>query len=111
VRKPGAFEQYRYREELFPTHYYRMAYDALSGLSVRERAKDYLRILQLAADHGEARVEQAIRSIIESGEVLIVANVETLALTMGCSIIPLAPYIAAPDLRQYEVLSGTGGLP
>lgn len=110
VRKPGAFEEYRYREELFPTHYYRMAYDALSGLSVRERAKNYLRILQLAAHHGEGRVEQAVRSIIESDEVLSSVNVEALVLTMGCSIIPLAPYIAAPDLHQYEVLSGTGGL-
>jgi hypothetical protein len=110
VRKPGAFEDYRYREELFPTHYYRMAYDALSGLSVRDRAKNYLRILQLAADHGEVLVQQAIRSIIESGEVLIAANVETLALTVGCSITPLAPYIAAPDLRPYEALCGTGGL-
>jgi hypothetical protein len=29
VRKPGAFENYRYREELFPTSRFRMAWDAL----------------------------------------------------------------------------------
>ena len=29
VRKPGAFENYVYREELFPTSRFRMAYDAL----------------------------------------------------------------------------------
>ena len=29
VRKPGAFEQYRYREDLFPTSRFRMAYDSL----------------------------------------------------------------------------------
>ncbi len=29
VRKPGAFENYRYREELFPTSRFRMASDAL----------------------------------------------------------------------------------
>jgi hypothetical protein len=29
VRKPGAFENYRYREELFPTSGFRMSYDAL----------------------------------------------------------------------------------
>ena len=29
VRKPGAFENYRYREDLFPTSRFRMAYDAL----------------------------------------------------------------------------------
>jgi hypothetical protein len=29
ARKPGAFENYRYREEMFPTSRFRMAYDAL----------------------------------------------------------------------------------
>ena len=29
VRKPGAFDNYRYREELFPTSWFRMSYDAL----------------------------------------------------------------------------------
>ena len=29
LRKPGAFENYRYREDLFPSHRFRMAYDAL----------------------------------------------------------------------------------
>ena len=30
VRKPGAFENYRYREDLFPTSRFRMAYDSLA---------------------------------------------------------------------------------
>ena len=29
VRKPGAFEHYRYREDLFPTGWFRLAHDAL----------------------------------------------------------------------------------
>ena len=29
LRKPGAFENYRYREDLFPTSRFRMAYDWL----------------------------------------------------------------------------------
>jgi len=29
MRKPGAFENYRYQEDLFPTSRFRMAYDAL----------------------------------------------------------------------------------
>ncbi len=33
VRKPGAFENYRYRDDLFPTSRFRMAYDALIGSS------------------------------------------------------------------------------
>lgn len=104
VRKPGAFEHYRYREELFPTHYYRLAYDALSGLSVKERAKEYLLILQLAARHGEQRVEGAIRSIIENGEILSSRNLERLACEANCCIIPLTPHVALPDLQQYDAL-------
>ena len=29
VRKPGAFDNYRYRDDLFPTSRFRIAYDAL----------------------------------------------------------------------------------
>jgi hypothetical protein len=29
IRKPGAFEHYRYRDDLFPTNWFRLAYDAL----------------------------------------------------------------------------------
>src|SRR5260370_438775 len=32
VRKPGAFESYRYQEDLFPTSRFRMSYDALKEL-------------------------------------------------------------------------------
>jgi hypothetical protein len=33
LRKPGAFDNYRYRENLFPISYYRMAYDFLKNRS------------------------------------------------------------------------------
>ena len=37
VRKPGAFENYQYREDMFPTSHFRMAYDwSLPGITVRE---------------------------------------------------------------------------
>jgi hypothetical protein len=104
VRKPGAFEQYRYRQELFPTHYYRLAYDALSGLSVKERAKEYLLVLQLAARHGEQRVEGAIRWIIENAETMSSMNVEKLTTAANCCIIPLTAQVALPDLQQYDAL-------
>ena len=49
VRKPGAFENYRYREELFPTSYFRMAYDLLRKQDRLRIHKEYLKILYLAA--------------------------------------------------------------
>jgi len=69
VRKPGAFENYRYREELFPTSRFRMAWDALREVAPVRANKHYLEILQLAAEEGEARVDQALRGLLEAGEI------------------------------------------
>ena len=69
VRKPGAFENYRYREELFPTSRFRMAWDALREVAPGRANKRYLEILQLAAQEGEARVDEALRGLLEAGEI------------------------------------------
>ena len=51
VRKPGAFERYHYREDLFPTLTFRRACDELVGrLPQRQAELEYLRCLQLAAE-------------------------------------------------------------
>ena len=66
MRKPGAFEHYRYRDALFPTHRFRMAYDQLREHAVSERAatKTYLVILQMAAQRGEAAVDRALERLL-----------------------------------------------
>ena len=65
VRKPGAFEHYRYRNDLFPTSWFRLAYDALREEHGPKRgAKQYLEILVLAAKRGELRVEETIRLLL-----------------------------------------------
>lgn len=69
VRKPGAFENYRYRDQLFPNSRFRMAWDALRELTPARANKTYLEILQLAAQEGEARVDNALRTLLEQGEV------------------------------------------
>ena len=69
VRKPGAFENYRYRDELFPTSRFRMAWDALRDLAPVRANKRYLEILQLAAEEGEALVDGALRVLLEQGEI------------------------------------------
>jgi hypothetical protein len=71
VRKPGAFENYRYRSDLFPTSWFRLAYDALREEHGPKRgAREYLGILLLAARRGEDRVERAIRFLLGSRQVL-----------------------------------------
>lgn len=71
VRKPGAFENYRYRSDLFPTSWFRLAYDALREEQGPKRgAQEYLALLLLAARRGEARVEGAIRFLLGSQQAL-----------------------------------------
>lgn len=77
VRKPGAFEHYRYREELFPTTQFRMAYDRLHQHFTSSRAiKDYLRILQYAARLSESAVDTVLGWLIRGGELPTLGAVE-----------------------------------
>jgi hypothetical protein len=65
VRKPGAFENYRYRDALFPTSRFRMAYDLLCDSGLHYGAKEYVRILELAAKEGETLVDDALRVLLD----------------------------------------------
>jgi hypothetical protein len=77
VRKPGAFENYRYREDLFPTLRFRIAYDSLKQVFAAARAsKEYLRILQYAARFSEAAVDSALGHLIREGELSTLETVE-----------------------------------
>jgi hypothetical protein len=79
VRKPGAFEHYRYREDLFPTSWFRLAYDALRQEHGPKRgAKEYLGILALAAKRGEAVVEETVRLLLGRRDPLHAAGVAAL---------------------------------
>ena len=50
VRKPGAFANYRYREEMFPTSSFRLTWDTLRAAHSEKVAdKMYVQILHLAA--------------------------------------------------------------
>lgn len=64
VRKPGAFENYIYKEDLFPTHRFRVAYDFLKSSSPDKANKEYISILELAAKENEALVDEAIERLI-----------------------------------------------
>jgi hypothetical protein len=78
VRKPGAFENYRYREELFPTSRFRMAYDALREAQPERGHKEYLGILYLAARQSETAVDEALRTLLDSDQPLTRSAVEEL---------------------------------
>lgn len=67
VRKPGAFENYKYRDDLFPSSYFRIAYDSLKGSHSRQVAgRQYLQILHLAAKESEVHVEGILHELLDS---------------------------------------------
>ena len=67
VRKPGAFRRYRYREDLFPSLLFRVAYDELREDCPETAGRQYLKILQWAAQTSEQRVERVVRQLLEQG--------------------------------------------
>jgi hypothetical protein len=113
VRKPGAFENYRYREDLFPTSRFRMAWDALRELSPLRSNKLYLEILQVAAQEGEARVDDALRCLLEAGELgegKLNAKVVRDLLERESALPPATEIaVAEVDLSAFDVLLGAGG--
>ena len=53
---------------LFPTSRFRMAFDELKERLGSRGSKEYLAILELAAKESEAKVDEALRGLLEKGE-------------------------------------------
>ncbi len=65
VKKPGAFEHYRYHDAMFPTSRFRIAYDSLKKrYTAKSAAARYLKILYLAARGSEVAVDSALMILI-----------------------------------------------
>jgi len=60
LRKPGAFANYCYRDELFPTTTFRRAYDAYKEHIPSKADREYLLLLHLAASQSEHDVMTSI---------------------------------------------------
>lgn len=108
LRKPGAFENYRYRDALFPTHRFRMVYDQLREQNPTERSvtKAYLAIVQLAAQTGEKSVDNALERLLAHGRPLSVEAVsEEIASENAAEHIPHRDAVIVPvDLSIYDRL-------
>ena len=96
VRKPGAFEHYRYREDLFPTTRFRMAYDVLKETTPSRAVKDYLEILHLAAHESETQVDDALRALFDA-EAEISADVVKMILASK------TPAIEATQVEVHQI--------
>ena len=110
VRKPGAFVQYRYRDDLFPSLAFRTAYDHLRQATPQRAERDYVRILHLAATTSESEVETALRLLEEAHQPPVFDQVRDLVRTAATPTLPpvtvdLTPYDALLP-SQREVVHG-----
>ena len=106
VRKPGAFENYRYQEDLFPTSRFRMAYDALKETAPSRASKEYLKILKLAAEAGEVQVDEALREMFQ-GKAGMVITMESIGEVLAKldTIPPVTMVEVTPvDLASFDQL-------
>lgn len=106
VRKPGAFAQYRFRDELFPTTTFRSAYDTLVQHVPSRADKEYVRVLHLAAATSEADVDAALSLLAESQTLPTFDAVREL---VRVATPPAVPQVQPPqfDFQVYDALLTT----
>jgi hypothetical protein len=105
VRKPGAFGNYRYQDDLFPTSRFRIAYDSLKKRHAPSKAtKQYLNILYLAARESETAVDDVLRVLIDKN--MRISDERVKALVQSNESVPTATeiHIPAVDLTCYDQL-------
>ena len=104
ARKPGAFEHYRYRDDLFPSSRFRIAYDTLKEQSPATAHKEYLKLLYLAARETEVGVDDALRVLLNQEEPIDARVVKAMVLS-GQEIPPVTDIVVdAVDLSAYDQL-------
>jgi len=103
LRKPGAFANYQYRDEMFPSLVFRQAYDALEKMSPEKRDKEYLSVLNLAAMTSEHDVEAAVKSLLDAVEAPLFSTIRKMVVPKRLDEVP-AIFIPAPDLCSYDLL-------
>jgi hypothetical protein len=103
VRKPGAFAAYQYRDDLFPTTTFRLAYDRLRTEWPKRADGEYARILHLAATTSESEVETALGLLSEANSLPSFVTVRDL---VKAPVPQPIPPIQAPalDLFPYDQL-------
>ena len=106
VRKPGAFDNYRYRDELFPTSRFRMTYDRLRADRPSRASGEYLKILHCAAQEGEERVDRALGKLLAEERPIDVDAVERLLGNETGTAALADVSIAEVDLVSYDSLLG-----
>jgi hypothetical protein len=105
VRKPGALENYRYKEDLFPSSQFRMAYDLLREQhGVKVGNKQYLQLLELAARQNETAVNEYLRMLLNQDCPISFEIVEALVRSTQGPTTVTDVQVEPVDLEAYDRL-------
>lgn len=106
VRKPGAFENYRYKDDLFPSSLFRVAYDQLITLchSRKSANKQYVKILELAAKESESLVQSALKTLIDNDHYVSFEHIEAIVQSQTQPDTITDVFVADIDLGVYDRL-------
>jgi hypothetical protein len=104
LRKPGAFERYRYREQLFPSGMFRQAYDYLvAQRGPRRGVVEYLQLLKLTSEVRQHDVELMLIDYLSPPGAAW--SVEQLRRTLQPSAdLPVSPVELQPEWNSYDAL-------
>lgn len=108
VRKPGAFENYRYKSDLFLSSWFRMAYDWLKFNIPLQANKNYVKILYYASQEGETVTENVIRYLINNNKELTAEKIkeqidQRLKITQNIEVT-----VMQNELKSYDALIEAG---
>ena len=104
VRKPGAFNDYKYRDELFPSSHFRLAYDSIKKQRPERADKEYLKLLEISAMESETEVEAILIDLRLKKITPSIETVEHMLNTKSeISTTPTA-HVHSVDLDLYDSL-------
>lgn len=100
IRKPGAFKNYQYRECLYPSIAFRLAYDVFAK-SLDNASSAYCDLLKLASMEDEHEVECAIKLLLEANQI---PNKAAVVALIGKKPQITEVYVDQPQLDCYDSL-------
>lgn len=105
ARKPGAFENYRYKQAMFPSTWFRIAYDQLRSRKTLNCAnREYLEILWLAGHESEQGVQNALKTFLQEERLIDVEAVKEFLQEMDPKAMQPISTVSPVDLKAYDAL-------
>jgi hypothetical protein len=108
IRKPGAFENYKHRDDLFPSTTFRIAYDLLKNKYPDSGNKKYIAILNLAAKETEDGVERVLKLLLEQNIEPVLDNVAKMMSAADNKSIRIEPVVSEVNLSAYDCILSRG---